>query len=97
MRRRKLLAVRAVCRAWAGGDLEALGLRHDDRVEEGREAVELPGCSRQRLHQCGKPQSSLTQTEMQVACRVLDSGNASNINLIELWLTRLLPVVRPFP
>jgi hypothetical protein len=31
-----------------------LGLRHDDRAEEGREAVELPGCSRQRLHQCGK-------------------------------------------
>src|SRR4051794_18690395 len=42
------------CRARGDGELEALGLRHDDRAEEGREAVELPGCSRQRLHQCGK-------------------------------------------
>ncbi|MDA9410792.1 MULTISPECIES: hypothetical protein [unclassified Bradyrhizobium] len=28
--------------------------RHDDQAEEGREAVELPGCGRQRLQQCGK-------------------------------------------
>src|SRR3954453_15165300 len=42
------------CRARGDGELEALGLRHDDPAEEGREAVELPGCSRQRLHQCGE-------------------------------------------
>src|SRR6266702_7500673 len=36
---------------------------------EGRDAVELPECSRQRPQQGGKPQSSLTSREMQVAYR----------------------------
>jgi hypothetical protein len=41
---------------------------------------ELPGCRRQRPHQCGKPLSSLTLKEMQVACRMDKSGKVSNIN-----------------
>jgi hypothetical protein len=50
--------------------LEALGIASRGLSREGREAVELPGCSRQRLQQCGKPQSSLTAVKKQVACRV---------------------------
>ncbi|MCD9825438.1 hypothetical protein, partial [Bradyrhizobium japonicum] len=60
--------------------LEALGIASRGLSREGREAVELPGCSRQRLHQCGKPQSSLTSVKKQVACRVGALGKASDIN-----------------
>jgi hypothetical protein len=63
-------------------DLEALGIASRRPSREGREAVELPGCSRQRLHQCGKPQSSLTSEEMQVACRVAPSEKVSDINVM---------------
>jgi len=59
--------------------LEALGIASRGLSREGREAVELPGCSRQRLQQCGKPQSSLTPVKKQVACRVGLLEKASGI------------------
>jgi hypothetical protein len=60
--------------------LEALGIASRGLSREGREAVELPGCSRQRLQQCGEPQSSLTSVKKQVACRVDVLKKSSDIN-----------------
>jgi len=76
--------------------LEALGIASRGLSREGREAVELPGCSRQRLQQCGKPQSSLTPMEMQVACRLGVMENVSDFKWMVRALIGLLSARRPF-